>query len=56
MPFTVFAPNDEAFKKLPSGSHDALLRDLGKFKAVSNSCAAEIAGFFYAGDLKAATS
>jgi uncharacterized surface protein with fasciclin (FAS1) repeats len=49
-PFTVFAPNDEAFKKLPSGSHDALLKDLAKFKAVLNYHV--IAGHFYAGDLK----
>ena len=26
-PFTVFAPTDEAFKKLPSGAYDALLRE-----------------------------
>lgn len=49
-PFTVFAPNDAAFKKLPSGSHDALLKDLGKFKAVLNYHV--IAGHFCAGDLK----
>jgi uncharacterized surface protein with fasciclin (FAS1) repeats len=33
-PFTVFAPTDEAFKKLPSGAWDALLRDTAKLKAV----------------------
>ena len=49
-PFTVFAPSDEAFKKLPSGSHDALLRDSGKFKAVLNYHV--VAGHLYAGDLK----
>jgi uncharacterized surface protein with fasciclin (FAS1) repeats len=49
-PFTVFALTDEAFKKLPSGSHDALLKDSGKFKAVLNYHV--VAGHFYAGDLK----
>jgi uncharacterized surface protein with fasciclin (FAS1) repeats len=33
-PFTVFAPTDEAFKKLPRGSLDALLKDTAKLKAV----------------------
>jgi uncharacterized surface protein with fasciclin (FAS1) repeats len=33
-PFTVFAPADEAFQKLPSGALQALLRDTAKFKAV----------------------
>jgi uncharacterized surface protein with fasciclin (FAS1) repeats len=32
--FTVFAPTDEAFKKLPSGALDALLKDTTKLKAV----------------------
>jgi uncharacterized surface protein with fasciclin (FAS1) repeats len=49
-PFTIFAPTDEAFKKLPSGSHNALLKDVAKFKAVLNYHV--IAGHFYAGDLK----
>src|ERR1039457_5028595 len=35
-PFTVFAPTDEAFKKLPSGSYDLLRKDPAKFKAVLN--------------------
>jgi uncharacterized surface protein with fasciclin (FAS1) repeats len=35
-PFTVFAPTDEAFKKLPAGAYDSLLRDVGKLKAVLN--------------------
>jgi|SRR6185369_5600626 len=35
-PFTVFAPTDEAFKKLPLGAYDALLKDSAKFKAVLN--------------------
>jgi uncharacterized surface protein with fasciclin (FAS1) repeats len=33
-PFTVFAPTDEAFKKLPPGALDALLKDTAKLKAV----------------------
>jgi uncharacterized surface protein with fasciclin (FAS1) repeats len=33
-PFTFFAPNDEAFKKLPAGALDALLKDPKKLKAV----------------------
>ena len=35
-PFTVFAPTDEAFKKLPSGAFDALLKDTAKLKAILN--------------------
>ena len=32
--FTVFAPTDAAFKKLPAGALDALLKDVRKLKAV----------------------
>lgn len=35
-PFTVFAPTDEAFRKLPSGAHELLLKDFAKLKAVLN--------------------
>src|SRR5579863_368130 len=35
-PFTVFAPTDEAFKKLPTGAYEALLKDSAKLKAVLN--------------------
>jgi uncharacterized surface protein with fasciclin (FAS1) repeats len=35
-PFTVFAPTDEAFAKLPSGAWDGLLKDPAKLKAVLN--------------------
>jgi len=35
-PFTVFAPTEEAFKKLPAGAVDALLKDKAKLKAVWN--------------------
>jgi uncharacterized surface protein with fasciclin (FAS1) repeats len=33
-PFTVFAPNDEAFAKLPEGTVDALLKDIPKLKKI----------------------
>jgi uncharacterized surface protein with fasciclin (FAS1) repeats len=33
-PFTVFAPTDEAFAKLPKGEFDMLLKDTVKLKAV----------------------
>jgi len=33
-PFTVFAPTDEAFAKLPDGTVDALLKDVPKLKSI----------------------
>jgi uncharacterized surface protein with fasciclin (FAS1) repeats len=33
-PFTVFAPTDEAFAKLPAGTVDALLKDKDKLTAI----------------------
>ncbi|MEH2199482.1 fasciclin [Nostoc sp. 'Peltigera membranacea cyanobiont' 213] len=33
-PFTVFAPTDEAFNKLPAGTVDALLKDIPKLKKI----------------------
>ncbi|BAC90091.1 fasciclin domain-containing protein [Gloeobacter violaceus] len=33
-PFTVFAPTDEAFKKLPPGTLDALLKDKAKLTKI----------------------
>jgi uncharacterized surface protein with fasciclin (FAS1) repeats len=49
-PFTVFAPTDEAFRKLPSGAYDALLRDAAKLKAVLNYHV--VSGYFMARDVK----
>jgi len=49
-PYTVFAPTDEAFKKLPTGSYEALLKDSGKLKAVLQYHV--IPGYFTARDLK----
>ena len=33
-PFTVFAPTDEAFAKLPPGTVEALLKDIPKLKSI----------------------
>lgn len=33
-PFTLFAPNDQAFAKLPEGTVDALLKDIPKLKKI----------------------
>ena len=33
-PFTVFAPTDEAFNKLPAGTVDTLLKDIPKLKDI----------------------
>jgi len=33
-PFTVFAPGDDAFAKLPAGTVDSLLKDIPKLKDV----------------------
>jgi uncharacterized surface protein with fasciclin (FAS1) repeats len=49
-PYTVFAPTDEAFKALPSGAYDALLRDSAKLKAVLNYHL--VSGHFMAKDVK----
>src|SRR5205814_586644 len=35
-PYTVFAPTDAAFKKIPTGGYDSLLKDVGKLKAILN--------------------
>ena len=49
-PFTVFAPTDEAFKKLPAGAYDSLLKDAGKLKAILNYHV--VSGYIMARDLK----
>jgi uncharacterized surface protein with fasciclin (FAS1) repeats len=49
-PYTVFAPTDEAFKALPSGAYDALLKDSAKLKAVLNYHV--VPGRFAAKDVK----
>jgi len=49
-PFTVFAPTDEAFKKLPAGAYDNLLKDAGRLKAILNYHV--VPGYFMARDLK----
>src|SRR4030042_3775671 len=33
-PFTIFAPNDDAFAKLPPGTVDDLLKNIPKLKAI----------------------
>jgi len=50
-PFTVFAPTDEAFKKLPAGAYDNLLKDAGKLKAILNYHV--VPGYLMSRDLKA---
>jgi uncharacterized surface protein with fasciclin (FAS1) repeats len=50
-PFTVFAPSDEAFKKLPHGALDALMKDKVKLKAVLSHHV--VLGRMLAKDLKA---
>jgi uncharacterized surface protein with fasciclin (FAS1) repeats len=49
-PFTVFAPTDDAFAKLPAGAWDALLKDSAKLKAVVNYHV--VSGQFLARDVK----
>jgi len=49
-PFTVFAPTDEAFRKLPAGAWDRLLRDSAKLKAILNYHI--VAGYFMTRDMK----
>jgi uncharacterized surface protein with fasciclin (FAS1) repeats len=50
-PFTLFAPTDAAFEKLPAGTLNALLRDKPKLAAILNSHV--IKGAMLAQDLKA---
>jgi uncharacterized surface protein with fasciclin (FAS1) repeats len=53
-PFTVFAPSDDAFKKLPQGMVEGLLRDIPKLKQVLTYHVA--AGKMMAADVAAQTS
>lgn len=50
-PFTVFAPTDDAFGKLPPGAWDGLLKDSAKLKAVLNYHV--VSGHFVAREVKA---
>ena len=49
-PFTVFAPTDEAFKKLAAGGYDGLVKDAGRLKAILNYHV--LSGYFTANDVK----
>lgn len=49
-PFTVFAPTDEAFAKLPPGAWDGLLKDSAKLRAVLNYHV--VSGHFIAREVK----
>src|ERR1700683_5364284 len=49
-PFTIFAPTDEAFKKLPSGALEALLKASAKLKAVLSYHV--VAGHVWSRDMK----
>ena len=49
-PFTVFAPTEEAFRKLPAGALEALLKDSAKLKSVLNYHV--ISGAVMANDVK----
>jgi uncharacterized surface protein with fasciclin (FAS1) repeats len=49
-PFTVFAPTDEAFKKLPAGSYESVLKDVGKLKAILSYHV--VSGYLAARDVK----
>jgi uncharacterized surface protein with fasciclin (FAS1) repeats len=49
-PFTVFAPTDEAFRKLPSGAWDGLLKDTAKLKAILSYHV--VSGYFTAREMK----
>jgi uncharacterized surface protein with fasciclin (FAS1) repeats len=49
-PFTVFAPTDEAFKKLTSGEYDTLVKDNARLKAILNYHV--VSGRFAARDMK----
>lgn len=61
-PFTVFAPNDEAFAKLPPGTLDDLLKDPAKLKQIllyhvvaGNVTAKQVSGMKSATSVQGAT-
>lgn len=49
-PFTLFAPTDEAFRKLPAGTVDGLLKDRAKLASILNYHV--LPGTMMANDLK----
>jgi uncharacterized surface protein with fasciclin (FAS1) repeats len=49
-PFTLFAPTDEAFKRLPPGALEALLKDFAKLNAVLSYHV--VTGHVWAKDMK----
>jgi len=53
-PFTVFAPTDDAFAKLPAGTVESLLKPENKAKLVSILTYHVVAGRVYSGDAVAA--
>jgi uncharacterized surface protein with fasciclin (FAS1) repeats len=52
-PFTVFAPNDDAFAKLPAGTVDGLLKDIPKLTAILRYHV--VSGMYASSDVKAKT-
>ena len=53
-PFTVFAPTDEAFARLPDGTVDALLKDIPKLQAILKYHV--VGGRYYSDDLPASAN
>jgi uncharacterized surface protein with fasciclin (FAS1) repeats len=53
-PFTVFAPDDDAFTKLPAGTVDSLLKDIPKLKDILTYHV--VAGKIMAADVAGLTS
>ena len=53
-PFTVFAPTDDAFAKLPAGTVEGLLADIPKLKAVLTGHV--IPGAYMSSDIKVKTT
>jgi uncharacterized surface protein with fasciclin (FAS1) repeats len=53
-PFTVFAPTDAAFAKLPAGTFEALLKDIPKLKSILTYHV--VSGKYMSTDVKAKTA